>query len=34
MQDRIKITNIVKLYAMLLLSEKKKKHGYEIANEF
>lgn len=32
MQDRIKVTNIVKLYALLLLSEKKK-HGYELIKE-
>ncbi|MFZ3077384.1 MAG: PadR family transcriptional regulator [Candidatus Aenigmatarchaeota archaeon] len=32
MQDSVKITNIVKLYALLLLSEKKK-HGYELIKE-
>ncbi len=32
MQDSVKITNIVKLYALLLLSEKRK-HGYELIKE-
>ncbi len=30
--NKVKITNIVKLYALLLLSEKKK-HGYELIKE-
>jgi len=32
MKNKIKITNIVKFYALLLLSEKKK-HGYELIKE-
>ncbi len=32
MQGSVKITNIVKLYALLLLSEKRK-HGYELIKE-